>query len=310
MYDLIGDVHGHAAALERLLRQLGYRETRGAWRHPTRTAVFVGDYLDRGPEIPRAVRLVRAMVEAGSARAVLGNHEWNALAYHQRDPDAARGYLRARTAAHRRQHLATLEQFAGGAGRAELASHLAWFRQLPLWLDLGAVRVVHACWDAVAQQVVADGLARHGGVSDEFLVEGCNEESLLYAALDIVLKGKEMLLPPGITFTDKDGRVRAAARVRWYLDPQGHHLRSYALPSEGDLPVLPLPVKARAEARPYAAGLPPVFFGHYWLWAEAPSALAPNVACLDYSVAKGGFLCGYRFEGEGVLDDAAFVAIR
>jgi hypothetical protein len=30
MYDFIGDIHGHADALERLLRQLGYSPQKGA----------------------------------------------------------------------------------------------------------------------------------------------------------------------------------------------------------------------------------------------------------------------------------------
>jgi hypothetical protein len=62
------------------------------------------------------------------------------------------------------------------------------------------------------------------------------------------------------------------------------------------IPAASLPAKVRVEARPYPAGAPPVFFGHYWLDAPAPAPLAPNVVCLDYSVAKGGFLCAYRWE--------------
>jgi putative SOS response-associated peptidase YedK len=47
--------------------------------------------------------------------------------------------------------------------------------------------------------------------------------------------------------------------------------------------------------------------GHYWLTATRPALLAENVACLDYSVAKGGFLCAYRSEGERKLTDGKFV---
>ena len=48
-YDIIGDIHGHADKLEAMLRTLGYRRTAGAWRHPDRQAIFVGDFVDRGP---------------------------------------------------------------------------------------------------------------------------------------------------------------------------------------------------------------------------------------------------------------------
>jgi hypothetical protein len=48
-YDFIGDVHGNAEKLEGLLRQLGYIEEAGAFRHLDRLAIFVGDLIDRGP---------------------------------------------------------------------------------------------------------------------------------------------------------------------------------------------------------------------------------------------------------------------
>ncbi|MEO8195753.1 MAG: metallophosphoesterase [Thermoanaerobaculia bacterium] len=79
-YDLIGDIYGHADELRALLTHLGYREANGAWRHPERLAVFVGDFLDRGPKIAPTLDLVRAMLGNGSACSVLGNHEWNAPA--------------------------------------------------------------------------------------------------------------------------------------------------------------------------------------------------------------------------------------
>ena len=46
MYDIIGDIHGHAAELKALLEKLGYREQDGAYRHPDRRAVFLGDFID------------------------------------------------------------------------------------------------------------------------------------------------------------------------------------------------------------------------------------------------------------------------
>jgi protein phosphatase len=71
-YDLIGDVHGCCSELETLLARLGWD---GA-RHPAgRTAVFVGDLVDRGPDTPGVLRLVMEMVGAGTALCVQGNHE-------------------------------------------------------------------------------------------------------------------------------------------------------------------------------------------------------------------------------------------
>ncbi|GGX81419.1 polynucleotide kinase-phosphatase [Streptomyces anandii] len=71
-FDIIGDVHGCAAELEALLGKLGY--TDGV--HPEgRTAVFVGDLVDRGPDSPGVLRRVMGMVKSGHALCVPGNHE-------------------------------------------------------------------------------------------------------------------------------------------------------------------------------------------------------------------------------------------
>ena len=51
------------------------------WAHDERQAIFVGDLIDRGPEQIESVRIAQTMVEAGSAQIVLGNHEFNAIAY-------------------------------------------------------------------------------------------------------------------------------------------------------------------------------------------------------------------------------------
>jgi hypothetical protein len=308
MFDLIGDLHGHASELEELLRRMGYAARGGVFRHPRRTAVFVGDFLDRGPEIRETLRLVREMLEAGAARAVLGNHEWNAFAFHTADPDMPGQSLRRRTERNTLQVAATMAQVPPG----ELASHLTFLRSLPISLEAGGefpFRVVHACWDEVAFGVIGEALTRHGGLSDGFLVEGSNPESLLFAALEIVLKGKEMALPPGDSLVDKDGQRRHLSRVRWYAPPAGHTVATYALPHFPQLSTAPLPARVVAEARPYPPAAPPCFFGHYWLTDPSPAPLAPNVYCLDYSVAARGYLCAYRLPGEEVPAPGQFLTV-
>ena len=49
-YDLVGDIHSHANALHRLLHELDYAEIEGVFRHPKRQMIFVGDFIDRGPQ--------------------------------------------------------------------------------------------------------------------------------------------------------------------------------------------------------------------------------------------------------------------
>jgi protein phosphatase len=77
-FDVIGDVHGCYDELALLLDRLGYEITADgtAASHPAgRTAVFVGDLVDRGPATPAVLRLVMGMTAAGSALCVAGNHE-------------------------------------------------------------------------------------------------------------------------------------------------------------------------------------------------------------------------------------------
>lgn len=82
-FDVIGDVHGCRAELETLLGELGYAVRRDEAGRPVdaqhpdgRTAIFVGDLVDRGPDTPGVLRLVMGMAEAGHALCVTGNHEF------------------------------------------------------------------------------------------------------------------------------------------------------------------------------------------------------------------------------------------
>src|SRR5438034_978312 len=101
-FDLIGDVHGCFDELVTLLEKLGYDvdptlssstarddtdlsssdsrpltpDPHFQVRHPEgRKVVFLGDLVDRGPQIPAVLRLVISMVESGTALCVPGNHD-------------------------------------------------------------------------------------------------------------------------------------------------------------------------------------------------------------------------------------------
>jgi hypothetical protein len=307
MYDLIGDIHGHAGSLVRLLTDLGYRERDGRYSHPDgRRVIFLGDFIDKGPEIPKVLRIARAMVDCGDALAVMGNHEFNAIAYRTPDPDHPGQFLRPHEEKNTHQHAATLAQLS----EAEREDAAAWFRTLPAWLELDGLRVIHACWDDEMLGVLRAGLAEHGAFSDDFMRAACRKGTALYEAVDVTLKGKEVKLPPGVGFHDQYGHWRTDMRTKWYLDPRGLTYRGYSLPCNDRIPDEPVTPETAARARPYPPDAPPVFFGHYWLTDPQPARLAANVACLDYSVAAGGLLCGYRWQGERELTAEHFVVAR
>ncbi|MFJ3837425.1 polynucleotide kinase-phosphatase [Streptomyces sp. NPDC090054] len=92
-FDIIGDIHGCSSELETLLGKLGYHD--GV--HPEgRTAVFVGDLVDRGPDSPGVLRRVMGMVKAGHALCVPGNHE-NKLGRHLKGSKVQRTHGLAET---------------------------------------------------------------------------------------------------------------------------------------------------------------------------------------------------------------------
>ena len=302
-FDVIGDVHGHAKPLKTLLRSMGYLELGQGFRHSSRMAVFVGDLIDRGPQIRETLKIVTTMVESGDAIALLGNHELNALAFHTTTSEGNDSPLRSHTPKHVRQHAATLEQLAP----KELKGFLGWFRTLPLWLETPHLRVVHACWDPAAVNTLAP--YRTLPLTDEFLRESCRTGGVISGAVETLLKGKEVALPHGFRHTDSEGVERDTCRVKWYASSIGHTYRTYALAPETVSLDAPLPPEAHAAAAPYPEGDVPVFFGHYGLRSATPAPLAPNVACVDCGIGTGGSLCAFRWDGPGDLAVSGFALV-
>jgi hypothetical protein len=296
MYDIIGDIHGHADELRQLLDTLGYAQQDGVYRHPSRQVIFVGDFVDRGPKIRETLQLVRAMVDGGAALAVMGNHEYNAICFHKHHPQG--GHLRPHLPRNILQHLRTLEEFQSREGFAEWHDYIQWFKTLPLFLDLGRLRVVHACWDPRHIEFLSARLP-DGRLTESFLLRATRRGTPEYTAVEETLKGKEVSLPPGLSFLDKDRNPRTKMRIRWWCNPQGCTYADYYLESIPELDPHPVDHASLPDAYHYAAETP-VFFGHYWL-RGTPQILRPHAVCLDYSVARGGELVAYRWSGEAVL---------
>lgn len=301
-YDIIGDIHGHSRSLKALLAELGYSCRDGVFRHPTRTAIFLGDFIDRGAFQREVLDIVRPMVDEGAALAVMGNHEFNAIAYFTPDPETG-GYFRPHTEKNIRQHCAFLEAYE--ASPAEHEATIQWFKQLPLWLDLGDLKIIHACWD---EQAIADILQFQDGdnqLGDDLLQISCRKGTRAYTAIETILKGKEIPLKSGASFRDKDGNVRHNIRVCWW-DREVKTYREAFMGPESARTHIPDDEITGDHLVEYSHKAPPVFLGHYWMEGE-PAPLAPNIACLDYSVAKpGGKLVAYRWDGEQVLESGNF----
>jgi hypothetical protein len=311
-YDIIGDVHGCASELKDLLRDLGYQ---GAdYLHPDRLAIFVGDLVDRGAQQLEVLQIVKGMVDGGSAHIVMGNHEFNAIAYDTPRPDGT-DFLRRHTEKNDKQHQAFLSQLEDET-RAE---YLDWFLSIPLWLDLDDIRVVHACWHEPSMRVVEDVLGSNRFTSREQFVRATTKGDSLYDAIEVLLKGPEIdLTGHGLpAYYDKDGSARTKARVAWWRDGAST-LRDLSV-MDGNFmtdrgePYPPLPdVEVAANDRSFAyRGDVPVFYGHYWRTGRPRRGVdfTDRTACVDFSAIKTGKLAAYRWSGEDEIREDHYVNV-
>lgn len=314
-YDIIGDLHGHAEALKALLYSMDYRESGGAWRHPERQAVFVGDFIDRGPRQVETVDIVQRMVGEGSAQAVMGNHEFNAIAWFMEDPNQPGEYLRPHHSPkygekNFRQHKEFLDEVIGTPRHKHI---IDWFLTLPLWLELEGIRVVHACWHTRFMEYLGPRLAQGNRLTEALMVEASREptndaekdtpEPSVFKAVEALTKGIEIPLPDPHFFIDKDGHQRRRVRTCWW-NTEAESYQKAAMMGDAarrQLPNLPIPEHVRLGG---IEGTP-LFFGHYWL-NGMPGLLSKKVACVDYSIARGGKLVAYRWSGATELCEKDF----
>jgi hypothetical protein len=298
-YDVIGDVHGYAATLEKLLSTMDYVRRDGVFTHSERTAIFVGDYVDRGPENLRSCRIVIDMCAARAALAIMGNHDFNAICLTIPDPGTSGQFLRAHTAKNLQQTAATRREMERNP--AEAAQVLSWMRQLPLWLDLHDFRVTHAAWSDPAISTLTPVLRPTGALTTEGLVGAARKGHPLRSAREILINGPEVELPSGISYLDQDGHSRSDARIAWWKGGNQQLTWREAIISNEDvraqLPDQPMSAEALGEID---VDPRPVFFGHYWMRAPL-SILSERHVCVDASVANGGSLAAYRYSGERKL---------
>ncbi|RDH76904.1 metallophosphatase [Mycolicibacterium moriokaense] len=304
-FDIIGDVHGCASLLTDLLERLGYSaEGTGTYRHPERQAIFVGDLVDRGEEHVEVLETVKRMVDSGSAQIVMGNHEFNAITYAIEHPERPGKYLRPHTDKNKNQHQAFLEQVSDEAR----ADYLKWFATMPLWLDLGGVRVVHACWHERSMRIVEDVLGSNRFSTTAHFVRASDKADRLYAAVEVLLKGPEIDIAGHgqQPYVDKDGHERSEARVAWWREG-ATTLRDLAVmdgnfttPTGEPYPELPAVEVEHAERSFSYDGGVPVLYGHYWRSGQPTEGLdyTRHTACVDFRAIKSGNLVAYRWNGE------------
>lgn len=292
--DIIPDIHGQAAKLRLALQNLGWQRTGSTWRHPEpdRQIVFLGDFIDRGPENGAVIRMVRELMDAGRAQAIMGNHELNAIHFHTDDPDTG-APLRMHNKHNLEQHESFLREFPLGASQTN--DVLDWMRGLPLFIESEGFRAVHAAWI----QPAIDDLGRQtrtGVLFEDQLIRAGRKGDALYDLAEAVAKGPEARLPHPHSFEDKAGKVRHHVRVKWWAgDAQNWRQVAMSVPDINQLPDAPLPYDLMRTI--YPTNDKPVFFGHYWMSGQ-PELQSANALCLDYSAGSDGPIVTYSHDTE------------
>lgn len=124
----IGDIHGCARTMEALLSRL----------QPTAEdhLVFVGDYIDRGPDSKGVIDRLLALRETHRCTFLRGNHEALFLNYLDQGEFDIWSYNGGTS---------TLDSYAvPGEGFVIPEEHIAFIRETELYLDAGEFFIVHA----------------------------------------------------------------------------------------------------------------------------------------------------------------------
>ncbi len=201
---VVGDIHGQAGKLETLLRRLR------AQARDQDTLVFLGDYIDRGPESRKAVDLVLAQRERwpGPVVTLKGNHEAQLLEVLVTWRDTAIpewGWLEACGGAatitsytgEPVQYWTAMETFEAALPEA----HRAFFEGLLLWYE------------------DQNGIYVHAGIPPGKRPEECSEEDLLWIRGHFIDSdhhwGKPVVFGHTPQYDASLGEPTDLSRVRW-----------------------------------------------------------------------------------------------
>ena len=304
-YDVIGDIHANAHELKMLLKKLGYTKNELGIFTPcelNRKAVFTGDFVDRGHENFEVIDIVKGMINAGYAHAVMGNHDLNAGLYHTRynHDDHYPQYLRPHTQKNAKQHATFIDEL--NRNNDVGLSNIEWLKSLPLWLEMDGIRFVHAQWHEPSMSALhLLGLLNHDNSikADKWgeLIEGKPG----YDAVSLITKGTEVDLN-GATFLDADGNRRGKTRLKWWGDmsristleqvvldvPRGV-VDGQAIPP-GTIDLIRSLQNSDGKI---------IFFGHYRMKGPLPTIETRNAICIDQSVAHDGYLAAATVSTNG-----------
>ena len=269
----IGDIHGQNYKLTNLLSVINFDTSNPESSSAGGQLVFIGDLIDNHPKDSHGhlalLNKVESLVKSNDAFCVMGNHEFNAVGWATKKENG--DWARPHTESNHKQHNGFLQ--AVGENSSEYRDLIDWFKSLPIFLDFGVVRAIHACWDESAIERIKPYLNADNSLKEEHWINAFDETHELYELCEILLKGPERDID--IPFVDKTGKTRTRERIQWWNDSE------------------------------YKEPTVPTVIGHYTITGSSgyglsksglPIALSNRVVCVDYNAAKDDnpLVC-YRF---------------
>ncbi|SFZ85403.1 Calcineurin-like phosphoesterase [Devosia enhydra] len=293
-FTIIPDIH---ADIERL--NVSLQRT-----HKNSMILFLGDFVDASKDVTaasdlRVLETARKLIAEARARAVMGNHELNALLYHSAGPDGSP--LRAHSSKNQRQHRSFIEAF--GVGTPQALEWTDWFLEtLPLWIEVDGLRISHACWSDLHISEIRKRRP-DGFLKREDLAEIASGATPFGRAVKSLVTGPEVPLPEGCLFHDYHGNPRKEVRLAWWnAGARTWPQASLSVPNPDELPQSELPSDVIAAIYPMDA--PPVLVGHYKMKGD-PGIQHPKASSIDYPNTP----CIYRWFGETELTSAHLISL-
>lgn len=293
MYDIIGDIHGKAEVLKNLLNRLGYSKVQGYYQHPERKVIFLGDFINKGCSTKEVLEIVKAMIDHSAAYAIIGNHELYLVGYFTKNRYGE--YVRPHTPENTEQHRATFEAFRDY--EAQLHEYVAWFKTLPLYLDIEGCRIVHAFWHQKSIAFLQQNYPENC-LSDRLLNRLVPSASQEWEAVYELLVGLKLKLP-----AQAGGQ---AFKTRWWRLNDSDRYYDLAIRPDASKGNIKVPVSIDIAEYIYPQSEKPLFFGHYNL-PGTPFLTGQNHCCLDFSLSDKEIIPAYRWDGEQQLEASRII---
>jgi hypothetical protein len=284
--DFIGDIHGHYQKFVSLLAKLGYlySDTLNTYVHPEgRKIVVLGDFINVGMQNKEVLQCLYQMHRQGQAHIIAGNHEYFLLLLHHKtllNKNTLWYYLQ-------RNYYPLYDEFKNN--REQLYFYIDWISKLPIYIDFGSVKAIHALWD----EDVVNSIKNYNSVGQ--LINMVCENSQFKENVNKLIMG--------MTYKHFSNEYKRPLYFRYMWWNAQHHLSASQM-FMNKWTVFSDEISSVIDMSAYTIKETPciVFFGHYSLQGF-PYITSPTKCCLDFGGAKGGYLTAYRWDGLSELSE-------